>query len=533
MIIEQGYSGFGGAVTAPHHLAAQAGGRVLTDGGNAIEAMIAAAACIAVVYPHMNGLGGDNFWLIHPGRGIQPVGFDACGAAAKLADAKWYRESGYEHMPTRGPKAASTVAGAISGWGKAYEWSSRHCDGKLPLTRLFEDAIYHARAGFPVTDTLARNAHLKRSELEFIEGYSNLFMPNGSTLCRGERFCQPQLALVLERLAARGFDDFYTGELAHDIAEDLKQVGSPLRVADLNRHQPIQVDPLQLSLGETVLFNMPPPTQGISSLMLLGIFSRLGVEYADRFEYIHGLLESTKRAFSYRDRYLTDPEHMTVDPRQLLSDALLDRNATTVKWEQAAPWPAKEDGGDTVWLGSADSQGRVVSFIQSLYWEFGSGVVLPQTGITWQNRGSSFSLDSAHHNCLKPLQRPFHTIQPALAHLPDGRVVAYGTMGGDGQPQTQAMILSRYAWYGQGIQQAISAPRWLLGRTWGSEVTNVRIENRFPDDVLERLLSVGHELEVIGPYDDIMGHAGAIVLHPDGLIEGASDPRSDGSVVVV
>jgi len=159
--------------------------------------------------------------------------------------------------------------------------------------------------------------------------------------------------------------------------------------------------------------------------------------------------------------------------------------------------------------------------------------VLPQTGITWQNRGSSFSLDSGHHNCLKPFQRPFHTIQPALAHLPDGRVVAYGTMGGDGQPQTQAMILSRYAWYGQGIQQAISAPRWLLGRTWGSEVTNVRIENRFPAEVLDRLLSVGHELEVIGPYDDIMGHAGAIVLHPDGLIEGASDPRSDGSVVVV
>ena len=153
----------------------------------------------------------------------------------------------------------------------------------------------------------------------------------------------------------------------------------------------------------------------------------------------------------YRDRYLKDPEHMTVDPYQLLSDSLLDRNAATVNWDQAAPWPAKEDGGDTVWLGAADAEGRVVSFIQSLYWEFGSGVVLPQTGITWQNRGSSFSLDSGHHNCLKPFRRPFHTIQPALAHLSDGRVVAYGSMGGDGQPQTQAMILSRYEWYGQGI----------------------------------------------------------------------------------
>ena len=271
MIIERGTSGFGGAVTAPHHLAAQAGGRVLADGGNAIEAMIAAAACISVVYPHMNGLGGDNFCLIHPARGNPPVGFDACGAVAELADTEWYRKSGYEQMPTRGPKAALTVAGAVSGWGQAYEWSRSHCEGNLPLTRLFEDAIHHAKAGFSVTDTLARNAHLKRGELEFIEGYSNLFMPSGSTLCRGERFCQPQLALVLERLAARGFDDFYTGELAHDIAEDLKQVGSPLRVADLNRHKPIRVDPLQLSLGETVLFNMPPPTQGVSSLMLLGI----------------------------------------------------------------------------------------------------------------------------------------------------------------------------------------------------------------------------------------------------------------------
>ena len=235
------------------------------------------------------------------------------------------------------------------------------------MTRLFEDAIYYARTGFSVTDTLARNARLKRSELESVEGYSNLFIPTDSTLRPGERFFQPQLALTLERLAARGFNDFYTGGLAHDIAEDLERVGSLLRGADLNRHQPIQVDPLQLSLGETVLFNMPPPTQGISSLMLLGMFSRLSVEYADRFEYIHGLLASTKRAFIYRDRYLTDPEHMTVHPGQLLSDDLLDRNAATINWNQAAPWPAKEDGGDTVWLGAADTEGRVVSFVQSLY----------------------------------------------------------------------------------------------------------------------------------------------------------------------
>jgi gamma-glutamyltranspeptidase/glutathione hydrolase len=178
-----------------------------------------------------------------------------------------------------------------------------------------------------------------------------------------------------------------------------------------------------------------------------------------------------------------------------------------------------------------DKEGRAVSFIQSVYWEFGSGVVLPSTGITWQNRGTSFSLDPTHHNSLAPLRRPFHTIQPAMAQLSDGRVMSYGTMGGEGQPQTQAMVFARHVLHDQALQAAITAPRWLLGRTWGSESTSLRIESRFDDEMIKQLRKAGHNVEVVGDFEEIMGHAGALVSHPDGLIEAGADPRSDGAAV--
>ena len=168
--------------------------------------------------------------------------------------------------------------------------------------------------------------------------------------------------------------------------------------------------------------------------------------------------------------------------------------------------------------------------IQSLYWEFGSGVVLPQTGIVWQNRGTSFSLDPAARNPLTPGRRPFHTIQPALALFDDGRVMPYGCMGGEGQPQSQAAVFSRYAWHGMSVQGAVSAPRWLLGRTWGEASTNLKVESRIDAQVVERLRAAGHDVQVVGPYEEIMGHAGAIVRHPDGTLEGAADPRGDGLV---
>jgi oxamate amidohydrolase len=516
-----------GMVTAPHHLAAQAGQRVLESGGNAIEAMIAAAATITVVYPHMNAMGGDNFWLIHtPGNDV--IGIDACGGAAGAADIAFYRDKGFSAIPARGCLAALTVAGAVSGWQAALDVSQKEWGGKLPLARLLEDAIFYAEDGVAVTRTLAENASAKRAELEGSPGFIENFFIDGEPPTQGERFRQPRIAATMKRLINAGLDDFYRGDLARSIAADLERAGSPLRYEDLERHRALRLTPLSLDVAGHKVFNMPPPTQGLASLLLLGVYERLGVTEAESFEYVHGLVEATKRAFRVRDSVVTDPAYMDVNPASYLVASVLDEMASDINPNQALDWPEASAKGDTVWLGAVDKEGRAVSFIQSIYWEFGSGTVLDETGITWQNRGTSFSLDPAHHNCLQPHRRPFHTIQPALAQLADGRVMPYGTMGGEGQPQTQAMVFSRHVLHGQELQQAVTAPRWLLGRTWGAETTSLRIENRFDPAVIAALRAAGHELDEIGPFDEVMGHAGALVHHPSGLIEGAADPRGDG-----
>jgi gamma-glutamyltranspeptidase len=516
-------------VTAPHHQAARAGLRVLDEGGNAIEAMVAAAAAIAVAYPHMNGLGGDNFWLIDiPGEA--PIGIDACGAAAAKADIDVYHRQGFDTIPSRGPLAALTVAGAVSGWAQALDVSAR-LGGRLPLTRLLEDAVALARDGVPVTDTLHNNTTAKLPELKDVPGFADTFLVNGGAPARGARLRLPLLAATLEHLARAGLDDFYRGDLARGMARDLEAVGSPLSLADLEAHKALTVTPLSTEVAGHRVYNLPPPTQGLASLMLLGIFDRMGVTRAEGFDFVHGLVESTKQAFRVRDAYVSDPKYMTHSAESFLAPDKLDRMAAAIDRRRAAPWPDAAPGGDTVWLAAMDSEGRSVSFIQSVYWEFGSGVVLPGTGITWQNRGISFSLDPKHHNCLKPVRRPFHTIQPALARLSDGRVMAYGTMGGEGQPQTQAAVFARHVLYGQDLQDAVTAPRWLLGRTWGTATTNLKLENRFDPALIEALRGAGHDVEIVGPYEEIMGHAGALVHYLDGLIEGASDPRSDGAAM--
>ena len=221
---------------------------------------------------------------------------------------------------------------------------------------------------------------------------------------------------------------------------------------------------------------------------------------------------------------------MRLNPQELLDNSsALDEMAKRIDLQKAAPWPRISAPGDTVWFGAADSRGQVVSCIQSTYFEFGSGLVLPRTGIIWQNRGSSFLLANDGANALKPGRKPFHTLNPAMAHFPDGRVMAYGTMGGEGQPQTQAAIFSRYAWYDMPLQQTIAAPRWLLGRTWGDTSTSLKLEQNFPDRLSEQLRRAGHDVEIVSSLNSIMGHAGAVVAHSSGILEGAHDPRSDGT----
>ncbi|CAG2128175.1 gamma-glutamyltransferase family protein [Cupriavidus plantarum] len=519
---------------APHALAAQSAAAILREGGNAVEAMVAAAATIAVVYPHMNSIGGDGFWLIaRPGEA--PRGLEACGAAAGAATIARYREAGLDRVPTRGGMAANTVAGTISGWHAALEWSREALGGRLPRTRLLADAIAYARDGVPVTQSQAACVALKADELHDIPGFAATFLSSGLPKT-GQRFRQPRLASTLEQLARAGFDDFYRGDLANTLAGELAAAGSPLTLADLHAHRAVWKTPLELAHSRGTVYNMPPPTQGLVSLLILGQLDRLARENVLGTDpngpaFVHACVEATKQAFRVRDRHITDPAYMEIDPRDLLAPPWLDAAAARIRPDAVLPWGEGMGPADTVWMGAIDRQGVAVSFIQSIYHEFGSGIVLPDSGVNWQNRGCSFSLDPDARNPLTPGRKPFHTLNPAMARLDDGRTLVYGNMGGDGQPQSQSAVFSRIVHYGMHPQAAIDAPRWLLGRTWGQTSDTLKLESRFPEATQHALRTLGHDVEMLLPYDETMGHAGAIVLGADGLYEGGSDPRSDGAAV--
>ena len=429
-------------------------------------------------------------------------------------------------MPWRGPLAATTVAGTVSGYAKALE------NGSLPVDRLLRDAVHFARCGVVVTAGGAEIARAKSDELRYLPGaYASIYEPHGRPLREGELLLQPALAETLERLSSEGLDSFYRGALAADIASDLAELGSPVAHADLSSYQAKPVTPLSVKVTGARLFNMTAPTQGIASLLILAIFDRLKCEQADSFDHIHSIVEATKQAFLWRDEHCGDLSYMSVDPQSALDNSSsLNAMASQIDPARAMAWPQSSALGDTTWFAAADGRGQVVSCIQSTYFEFGSGVVLPRSGITWQNRGSSFRLAESGWNALKPGRKPFHTLNPALARFDDNRVMAYGTMGGEGQPQTQAAVFSRYARFGIGLQEAVSRPRWLLGRTWGAESTSLKIEDGFNPAVYLGLISAGHDVERVGPLTSMMGHAGAIVRHSGGFLEGATDPRSDGLV---
>ena len=519
---------------APHHLAAQSALAVMREGGNAIEAMVAAAATIAVVYPHMNGIGGDCFWVIVPPNGA-PIAIDGCGGAAAAATIEAYHARGLKAIPVRGPLAANTVAGTVGGWAKALEISTELAVSgarKMPVARLLADAIHYASAGVAVTVSQENATRAKLPELQAQPGFIDTFLIDGALPLAGQRFHQPRMARTLGMLARDGLDSYYRGPLAGEIATDLAQVGSLVAAADLQGHQAQRKVPLHLAHSAGDVYNMTPPTQGAVSLTILGLLDRVGLSgvEADSADHVHLVVEATKQAFKMRDQYITDPADMPVDAQSLLNPQTLDAAAKHIRLEQAAPWGAGRGPGDTIWMGCIDQDGLAVSFIQSIYHEFGSGVVLPTTGINWQNRGASFSLEASHLLAIKPGKKPFHTLNPAAARLHDGRTMVYGTMGGDGQPQTQAAVFTRHVVFGQQLQTAVTAPRWLLGRTWGQSSDSLKLEARFPQAVVDDLVRRGHEVDILLPFDETMGHAGALVRFPDGTLEGASDPRSDGGV---
>lgn len=519
------------AFTAPHHLAAGTGFALLEQGASAIDAMIAAAAAISVVYPHMNSLGGDGFWLIHK-PGSAPIAIDACGTAAALADTSFYK--GHSSIPTRGGPAALTMAGTLDGWRCAREWQQEQGIKSQPLAALLAPAIAMAREGITVTNSLQMGGEKVATDMAGLQGYQRVFRPLGRNLVAGETLCNPGLARLLELLGQRGLDDFYRGQLAAELAQWLESMGSPLRKSDFAAYSARRVVPLSVKLQEATLYNLPPPTQGMASLLILAIYDQLYRQQQPQTESarIHLLVESCKQAFLVRDAVITDPARLVPGWDKHLTAEGVARLTAAIDPAQASPWPRVAAPGDTVWMGAVDSAGCMVSFIQSVYWEFGSGLVHPDYGLTWNNRGLSFSLQPDNLNALLPRAKPFHTLNPAFAMFDDGRRLSYGTMGGEGQPQTQAAVFARYFYQQLPLHQAIAQGRWLLGRTWGDSSHDLKLEADLAGSAGEGLRKLGHQFRTVPARNEMMGHAGAIAVAPNGTVEAASDPRSDGKAFI-
>jgi gamma-glutamyltranspeptidase len=529
-----------GIVTSPHYLASQAGLAILRKGGNAVEAAISVGSTLAVVNPHMAALGGDSFWLIHNAATGETLGMNASGRTGRNVSIETYNRLGRTTIPVRGYLSANTVPGTVSGWDEIYRYSRERMDPGMPWGDLLSNAILYAETGFPVSASLARWLEINigtenrvLNELQRFSGFRQTFLRDGTDpYLAGELFRQPDLARTLRLLAQNGAAEFYKGEIAHRILADFEANGGILTLQDFEVHRADWVTPLSVPYRDTVAYNLPPNTQGMASLEILNILNQFdlsGIQEGSA-DYCHLLIEATKEAFLDRDRYLTDPAFAEIPLRRLLSADHAKRQAGRIDLRRAkspAEMKLLDPNGDTVWFGVVDKNGNAASVIQSIYHDFGSGIVPPGTGVLLQNRGSFFSLDPKHANCLQPGKRTFHTLNPAMLFKADKPYLVYGTMGGEGQPQTQAAVVTRIVDYNFSPQEAVEAPRWIYGRTWGAHENDIKIESRFSEESIQGLRERGHPIRVIEPYSDVMGHAGAILIK-EGVLYGASDPRSDG-----
>jgi gamma-glutamyltranspeptidase/glutathione hydrolase len=523
-------------VSSPHSVASAAGVELLQRGGSAVDAAIATNAVLCVAYPHMAGLGGDGFWLIHDGSGARAV--NASGPAAADATPASYRARGHEEIPDRGEEAALTVPGAVDGWRLVHE-----AYGRLPWEDLFERATAYARDGFPVARSLG--SWLTKDQTLLAEtSAGDVFLDGGAVPEVGSRLVQADLARTFDRVATAGpRAGFYEGDVAEAFCDGLS--ASPLHPGDFERYEAEWVDPVTTTYRGRTVHELPPNTQGFSALSILNLLEGFDpTEWGDdTADYYHHLVECVKLAFADRDEWLTDPDFLDIPVEALTAKGYADERRTLVDPMSAldpavppgieAPTDAdaQSPGGDTVYFNAVDDDGLVVSAIQSIYFDFGSGVVAGDTGIIPQNRGAFFSLDDDHPNVLAPGKRSFHTLIPALVTVDGDPRLVCGTMGGEGQPQTQMALFTRLFDFGYDVQQALEAPRWLYGRTWGADSRALSLEGRVSDGVVAELERRGHTVRVHPDWDDTMGHAAAIRLHEDGGLEGGADPRSDGAAI--
>nr|WP_174980872.1 gamma-glutamyltransferase family protein [Pandoraea capi] len=517
-----------GMVTSPHELASEAGLEVLRAGGNAIEAAIAIGAVLSVTYPHFTGLGGDAFMVISDRDGNVRT-LSGIGQAAA------HTPSYGSAIPVRGPGATLTTAATVAIWDKAFEFSRTQWNGQQAWSSLFSRATEYAANGFPVTPSQHFWQTFRAGDLPNWEGFSSVFMPGGRIPQVGERFHQPALARSLDSIATHGGREFYEGDLAGRIAAGLKQAGSPLRASDLSRAQAREEVPLRVAYRDGELLGLRPPTQGVTTLEIMGILNRFDLKSMPEgsADYYHVLVEAVKLAFLDRNRYVADPDFVDVPVDRLLSSANLDAHARSIRMDRAMPWPHVFKTGDTVYIGAADSQGNCVSMLQTVYFDWGSGVVLGDTGVLWHNRGASFSLDPTSPNVLAGGKRPFHTLNPGM-YLKQGRPqLLYGTQGADGQPQTLAAVLTRLIDYEMDPLTALRRPRFLLGKTFSDTRDSLKLEQDAGAGVFTALAARGHEMSPLPPQSQLAGHPGAIRIGAQGQMSGAHDPRSDGRALGV
>ena len=510
-----------------------------------MDAAIATNAVLGVVLPSACGIGGDGFWLIWDEASGTQTALNGSGRASASADPGRMVNQGLTTLPYRGPLTI-TVPGAVRSWGDAH---ARH--GRLSRADVLEPAIQLATDGFPAYEGFIAAVETTLpavvDALGERSGFERVYRPAGRPWRPGEIVRLPALAATLRQLADDGFDDFYDGELAERQAAGLAAVGSGITAEDLRDHRSTWTDPIATDYRGVRVTTHPPNSSGIVALELLNVLETFEPPEPSAFgpagvadpRWVHLGIEAAKLAMADRDRWLTDPEFLDIPVERLTSKAYAAELARSIDPSRAArPAPsANPRGGGTIYLATVDAVGNAVSLIESNYMGFGSGVVDPETGIHYQNRGSYFSLDPSHPNVLAPRKRTLHTLLPGMLFRNGERRpwIVTGSMGGDAQPQIHAQIVSAFVDGGVDVATAVGAPRWFVdGETHFAPPVDVRIERRYAAAVMDALEAMGHPVKRTIPFNGALGHAHAIELvnggpaADDGSLAGATDPRSHG-----
>jgi len=513
-------------------LATQMALDVMRNGGNAIDAAIAANAMLGLTEPTGNGIGGDLFAIVWDAESEQLYGLNASGRAPMSMTREWFEENGYDRIPQRGPLPVS-VPGAVDGWFELHERF-----GRASMEDILAPAIHYAENGFPVTEVIAYFWERNAEVLEEYENFPETFMPEGRAPRKGEIFSNPDLGNTYRLLATEGRDAFYKGEIAETIGEYMERQGGFLTAEDMAAHESTWVDPVSTNYRGYDVWQLPPNTQGIAGLQILNILEAwdLSRYSLDDPEYIHRFVEAKKLAFEDRARFYADPDFADVPVSELVSKAYAEERRKLIDLKKAADsYPAGDprlDNADTIYLTTADEDGNMVSLIQSNYRGMGSGMTPDGLGFILQNRAEMFNLDPEHANSLEPGKRPFHTIIPAFVTKDGEPWMSYGVMGGGMQPQAHVQILVNMIDFGMSLQGAGDAARIShLGSSQpeGDVMTDggtVHLESGFSAETIKALEKMGHRVEIGGAG---FGGYQAIKRDPEtGVWYGASEPRKDG-----